>query len=159
MMLKDQIFELEAKGVDRAAIAKIVGCHPAYVRAALSRARVEHRPMVEADWVQAWQMFRQGRQLRDIERHYGVGHTTIACGFSRRGWYDRSSQQVLPGAPDYKIQPSTPRTMFAGVSASGWSGEQEFVAAFLAERNNPPERIAEIVNRPVHEVERFLGAA
>jgi len=116
MMLKDQIFELEAKGVDRAAIAKIVGCHPAYVRAALSRARVEHRP-------------------------------------------NRSSQQVLPGAPDYKSQPSPPRTTFADVSASGWSGEQEFVAAFLAKRNNPPERIAEIVNRPVHEVERFLGAA
>jgi hypothetical protein len=41
----------------------------------------------------------------------------------------------------------------------GWTGQQEFVASFLAQRNNPPERIAEIISRPVHEVQKFLQAA
>lgn len=158
MLLKDRIFELDAKGVEHATIAEIVGCHPAYVRAALWRETTKQRPMLETEWLQAWQMFREGKPLREIEKHYGVGHTTIACGFSRRGWYDRSTQQVLPSAPNYKSPPSPSRTTFIDASVAEWSGEQEFVAAFLAARNNPPDRIAEIISRPVHEVQKFLEA-
>ena len=159
MLLKDRIFELDAKGVEHATIAEIVGCHPAYVRAALWRETSKQRPMVETDWLQAWQMFREGKPLREIEKHYGVGHTTIACGFSRRGWYDRKLGKVLPAAPDFKTQRSTPRTTFVANPVRGWTGQQEFVAAFLAERNKPASFIAEVVNRPVHEVQKFLDAA
>jgi hypothetical protein len=115
--------------------------------------------LTEADWLLAWKMFRNGMAFRDIERYFWVGHTTIACGFVRKGWYDRGLGLVLPGAPDYKTQQSTPRTTFVERSMKGWTGQQEFVAAFLAERKKPASFIAEVVNRPVHEVERFLSAA
>lgn len=115
--------------------------------------------MSEAEWLMAWRMFRGGMPFRDIERHFGVGHTTIACGFVRRGWYDRKTATVLPAAPDFKTQRSTPRTTFVAAPVKGWTGQQEFIAAFLAERKNPPERIAEIIDRPIWEVQRFLSAA
>jgi len=115
--------------------------------------------LTEAEWLLAWNMFRGGMPFRDIERHFGVGHTTIACGFARKGWYDRSVQGVLPDAPDHKTQHSPSQTTFVASSVKGWTGQQEFVAAFLAKRNKPASFIAEVVNRPVHEVQKFLDAA
>ena len=115
--------------------------------------------MTEADWLTAWRMFQRGMSFKDIERYYGVGHTTIACGFVRRGWYDRTLRCALPAAPDLKTQRSTPRTTFVAGPVKGWTGQQEFVASFLAERNKPASFIAEVVNRPVDEVKRFLAAA
>lgn len=115
--------------------------------------------MTEADWLTAWRMFQRGMAFKEIEEYFNVGHTTIACGFVRRGWYDRTLRRALPGSPDYKTQRSTPRTTFVASPFKGWTGQQEFVAAFLAERKNPPERIAEIIDRPIWEVQRFLSAA
>lgn len=114
--------------------------------------------MTEADWLTAWRMFQRGMAFKEIEDYFNVGHTTIACGFVRRGWYDRTLRRALPGSPDYKSPRSTPRTTFVANPVRGWTGQQEFVAAFLAERNKPASFIAEVVNRPVHEVQKFLEA-
>lgn len=109
--------------------------------------------MTEQQWKQAWGMFCAGRSLKDIERHFGAGHTTIACGFQRRGWYDRATKTIMVR----NMSAETP-TVVETAQKGRWSPKQVFVAEFLAERNRPVQHIAEVVGRPVEEVERVLAA-
>ena len=109
--------------------------------------------MTEQDWKKAWGMFAAGRSFKEIERYFGVGHTTISCGFQSCGWYDRATKTIL-----IRTMPAETPTVVKTAQAGRWSPKQVFVAEFLAERNRPVQHIAEVVGRPVEEVERVLAA-
>lgn len=109
--------------------------------------------MTEQQWKQAWGMFCAGRSLKDIERHFGAGHTTIACGFQRRGWYDRATKTIM-----VRNMPAETPTVVKTAQKGRWSPKQVFVAEFLAERRRPLEHIAAVVNQPVEAVKDLLAA-
>lgn len=118
--------------------------------------------MTDSDWLAAWQMYRNGANFADIERHYGKGHRTIASGFIRRGWYCPQRRMATDAAPDAKRPQKPSRTAFVEPSKDvgsdkGWTPTRIFMAHWLAERGHGADHIAEVVNLPVATVQKYLG--
>ena len=108
--------------------------------------------MNEQDYMTAWKLFQRGWSLAQIERHFGVGHRTVAKGFQRRGWR-LYSHEAATVAETSKRQPST-----SAGSINRWSVEQKVIAEFLAEKGRPVEFIAEVVNQSPSAVKELLAA-
>ena len=108
--------------------------------------------MNEKDWLTAWRLFERGWTMAQIERHFSVGHRTVAKGFQRRGWR-LYSQEAATVAENSKRQPST-----SAGSINRWSVEQKVIAEFLAEKGRPVEFISSVVNQPVDAVKELLAA-
>ena len=118
--------------------------------------------MTEQDWLTAWTLYRNGLNFAEIERYFGKGHRTIAGGFIRKGWYDPATKSATSLAPDAKRQPEPARTSFVGHSRDigsdkGWTPTRLFLAHWLLERGNSPERVAEVVNVPLTSVQKYAG--
>jgi len=118
--------------------------------------------MTEQDWLTAWTLYRNGLNFAEIERYFGKGHRTIAGGFIRKGWYSPATKSATSAAPDAKRQPEPARTAFNRHSRDigsdkGWTPTRLFLAYWLLERGNSPERVAEVVNVPLTSVQKYAG--
>lgn len=117
--------------------------------------------MTENKWIEAWAMFRRGLTFREIEQHFGVGHTTISTGFAKRGWYDRATKKAygptLTEVLDQIEKLENPKKPKAKAKFGDVTPMQLFVANFLAEQGRSANYIADVCNLPAERVAELVG--